>query len=396
MLQIYRVVILQTLPLLKLSDQQQTACCQQYASDVNFFKQRKPGKGTRGGGNKYRNLQVVLFTDGGKAIACRCQYLYCIIVTLLSGYPPKGINFTYMSAHFRTITEESKPELAKPVHTDMVNYCELKNWYGVDSFRSFSIKYVIENFIYYKVGKKELLLKSGDFILACKKPYVKSYFEGEKTTKDLCININEETVKEAFTIISAKENYQFDDYLAKYFENPVFFESVCPARSAPGINQKLQNLVENINAGKADHIVNKEWFFDLVEKMIYYEYGNYLALNGIHSVKTETKKEILQRLKIAKDYMDDCFLQIEDINEVARACNLSAFHFFRSFKQAYLISPYQYLLQKRLEFGRSMLTVKNTSINKIALQCNFADLPTFSKAFKRQFGVAPSQYLQAG
>jgi hypothetical protein len=41
-----------------------------------------------------QNLQVVLFTDGGEPFACRCQYLYCTIGTLLSGHHPKGINFT--------------------------------------------------------------------------------------------------------------------------------------------------------------------------------------------------------------------------------------------------------------------------------------------------------------
>ena len=27
--------------------------------------------------------------------------------------------------------------------------------------------------------------------------------------------------------------------------------------------------------------IDKEWFLDLVEKIVYHEYGNYLALNGI-------------------------------------------------------------------------------------------------------------------
>jgi AraC family transcriptional regulator len=302
------------------------------------------------------------------------------------------INIIAMDAHFSRITDENKIELSRPAHTDMINYCELNEWYGTNSFRSFGIKYVIENFIYYKVDKKEHLLKTGDFMLACEKPYVKSYFESAKATRDLCININNETVKEVFTILLAKEDYRFDDYLAKYFKNPVFFESVCPVKSAPALNQKLQQLVADINAGTAHSTVHKEWFLDLAEKIIYHEYGNCLALNGIHSVKTETKKEILRRLKIARQYMDDCFPEINDIGEVAAACSLSEFHFFRSFKQAYSITPYQYLLQKRLEFAKSMLPVRDMTLSKIAAQCNFSDLPTFSKAFKKQFGVAPSQY----
>lgn len=72
---------------------------------------------------------------------------------------------------------------------------------------------------------------------------------------------------------------------------------------------------------------------------------------------------------------------------------MSEFHFFRSFKQAFSISPYQYVLKKKLEPARSLLLERKLPINKIAACCNFADLPAFSKAFKRQYGQSPSQLV---
>ena len=138
--------------------------------------------------------------------------------------------------------------------------------------------------------------------------------------------------------------------------------------------------------------INKEWFLDLTEKIIYHSYGNYLALNGIQSVKLETRKELLRRVCLGKQFMDDNFLMINDISEVAVASNLSEFHFFRSFKQAFGITTYQYILNKKLELARRMLHDKNTSITTIASICNFPDLFTFSKAFKRRFGISPSQF----
>ncbi len=299
-----------------------------------------------------------------------------------------------MESFFRKVTDENKTDLFSPTLADMINYCELKEWYGNNSFHSFGIKYVIDNFIYYKAGKKEHLLKSGDFMVNCKQPCVESYLVSEKPTKDLCININSETVGEAFTIILAKDDYQFDDYLARYFKTPVFFESVSPVKSAPVLHVKLHNLVENINAGTVGDNINREWFLDLVEKIIYHEYGNYLAINGIHSVKSSTKKEILERLKFGKQYIDDNFVLINDIAEVAAVSSLSEFHFFRSFKQAFSVTPYQYLLNKRLELAKSLLQNKEQSLNKIAAHCSFTDLATFSKAFKRQYGVAPTQFHQ--
>jgi AraC-like DNA-binding protein len=242
------------------------------------------------------------------------------------------------------------------------------------------------------VGKKQHNLHTGDFMLTCKQPYVKAFFETDKPVKSICIDIKPETVDEAFTVMLAKDDYDFDNYLNSYFKHPFFFETVCPVRSAPDFQFKLNQLVQNIQSGDINEHLNREWFLDLVEKVIYHEYGNYLALNGIHSVKPSTKKEILERLKSGKQYIDDNFISINDIAEVAAVSSLSEFHFFRSFKQAFSVTPYQYLLNKRLEFAKSLLQNKEQSLNKIAAQCSFIDLATFSKAFKRQYGVAPTQY----
>jgi AraC-like DNA-binding protein len=93
--------------------------------------------------------------------------------------------------------------------------------------------------------------------------------------------------------------------------------------------------------------------------------------------------------------MDENFLTISGIGEVALASNLSEFHFFRSFKQAFGSTTYQYILNKRLELARAMLENHEIPITEIAATCNFPDLFTFSKAFKRHFGIAPSQFQKS-
>lgn len=272
----------------------------------------------------------------------------------------------------------------------MVYYSELNEWFTGNAFRSFSFKYVVDKCIYYKVGSREYEVKGGDFLLACRQPYVKAYFESKEIVKSICIDICSATVAEAFTIMSAEDDHDFDNYLAKYFRYPEFFESVCPVDSSR-FKAKLDALLNMIHHHETDQI-NKEWFLDLTEKIIYHSYGNYLALNGIQSVKLETRKELLRRVNIGKQFMDDNFLTIDDVTEVALASNLSEFHFFRSFKQAFGITTYQYILNKKLELARTMLQDKDASITAIASVCNFPDLFTFSKAFKRRFGIAPSQF----
>jgi AraC family transcriptional regulator len=295
-----------------------------------------------------------------------------------------------MASHFNIITEANKLTLNKPADTDVVYYSELNEWFTANAFRSFSLKYVIDRCIHYKVGNKEHAVREGDFLMACKQPHVKAYFDSKPVVKSICIDICPATVAEAFTVMTAKQDYNFDNYQANYFSYPEFFETVCPAGTTQ-FGSKLDELVKAIHHNETDQLINKEWFLDLVEKIICHEYGNYLALNGLHSVKAETRKELLRRLNSGRQYMDENCSGINGVQEVAVACNMSEFHFYRSFRQAYGITPYQYLLNKRLAVADNLIRTTGISITDIALHCNFPDLFTFSKAFKRRFAVAPSR-----
>ena len=294
-----------------------------------------------------------------------------------------------MARYFNTITEANKLSLNKPVDTDIVYYSELNEWFTANAFRNFSLKYVIDKCIHYKVGNTEHAVTEGNFLLACKQPHVKAYFESKAMVRSICIDICADTVAEAFTVMSAQKDLHFDNYQANYFSYPEFFEAVCPAGTAL-FGKKLDVLAIAIRKNEADQLIDKEWFLDLVEKIICHEYGNYLALNGLHSVKLETRKELLRRLWTGKQFMDENFLSINEISEVSLVSHLSEFHFFRSFRQAFGTTPYQYILNKRLSFAEQLIRNGRMSITDISLHCNFPDLFTFSKAFKRQYGIAPS------
>ncbi|MGC4034869.1 MAG: AraC family transcriptional regulator [Chitinophagaceae bacterium] len=295
-----------------------------------------------------------------------------------------------MSRYFQTITEENKLSLNKPVDTDVVYYSELNDWFTTNAFRSFSLKYVVDKCIHYKVGNTEHSVNAGHFLLACKQPHVKAYFDSKTIVKSVCIDICPATVAEAFTVMNAQEDLEFENYLARHFKAPEFFESVCPVGNT-SIGKILNGLIKAIRNGEAEDVVNREWFLELIEQVVSHEYGNYLALNGLHSVKADTKKELLRRLSKGRHLIDENFLNIGGIPEIAVASNLSEFHFFRSFRQAFGITPYQYLLNKRLDCANELLKQNGMTITEISLHCNFPDLFTFSKAFKRRYGIAPSR-----
>src|SRR5262245_9259152 len=137
-----------------------------------------------------------------------------------------------MNRQFCTISEDNKLSLNKPPDCDVVYYSELNEWFTTNAFRNFSLKYVVDRCIHYKVGRHEYSVNGGSFLLACKQPYVKAFFDSLNTVKSICIDIRPDTMAQALTVISAEKDYDFDNYLANYFRQPHFFETVSPLTSS--------------------------------------------------------------------------------------------------------------------------------------------------------------------
>jgi AraC family transcriptional regulator len=62
------------------------------------------------------------------------------------------------------------------------------------------------------------------------------------------------------------------------------------------------------------------------------------------------------------------------------------------FKGAIGTSPYQYLLQQRIERAKLLLKQKERSIVDIALECGFNSHSHLSKQFRQLTGMTPKAY----
>ncbi len=114
-------------------------------------------------------------------------------------------------------------------------------------------------------------------------------------------------------------------------------------------------------------------------------------IQKIKASKPSTKKEIFNRVNIAKNIIDNDITQKLEIDFLAREASLSEFHFYRSFKAAFDLTPHQYILKKRLETSLALLQEGKLSVTDVAYHSGFNDVCTFSKSFKKYYRVAPTR-----
>ncbi|MDI4664104.1 helix-turn-helix transcriptional regulator [Xanthobacter autotrophicus] len=80
------------------------------------------------------------------------------------------------------------------------------------------------------------------------------------------------------------------------------------------------------------------------------------------------------------------------ISDIAAACNVSRSHFIRAFRQATGATPYQWLLARRVEQARALLTRSRLSLAEVAIQCGFSDQSHMTRTVARLTGSTPGAW----
>lgn len=78
--------------------------------------------------------------------------------------------------------------------------------------------------------------------------------------------------------------------------------------------------------------------------------------------------------------------------ELATECGISVSHFARAFKATVGVSPYRWLLRRRMEIAKLLLSSTQMTTADIALECGFSHRVAFSNAFRRIVGTRPGEW----
>ena len=76
---------------------------------------------------------------------------------------------------------------------------------------------------------------------------------------------------------------------------------------------------------------------------------------------------------------------------ISKTVHYTPAHFIRWFRAGMGMTPYRYISLLRLNAATKLLSA-GESVSVAATSCGYSDVKTFARAFKKNYGVAPSSY----
>lgn len=141
--------------------------------------------------------------------------------------------------------------------------------------------------------------------------------------------------------------------------------------------EEILNKLENAN--------NVENLFELFKS--YFK----SLINPLLQNKFQKNDDAVENARI---YLEKNYEQDISLDEVASEVGLSPSYLSRKFKERYQLGFLEYLTELRINQAADLLINKNIKINEVARRVGYRDGNYFSKVFKRETGLNPSEYRE--
>lgn len=132
----------------------------------------------------------------------------------------------------------------------------------------------------------------------------------------------------------------------------------------------------------------KQGFRPLAKSLLYE-----LLYKYFRNLEKSLRTDDYAKISPAKRMLDSRYRENISVCELADACGFSETHFRRMFYKNFQCSPTEYRLKKRIALAKELLRTGEFTVAEIAVYIGFDDSSYFSRVFKAETGLTPSEYI---
>jgi len=228
------------------------------------------------------------------------------------------------------------------------------------------------------------LSKNDSFLAIMNKENNISYTSKGILTK-VCFVIKKEFIEKNIQDNMIKDLI-FSSLEEKLCENLLFQRKINPY-----INLLLNDIYKHPFDGSLSNIYLQSRVLELV----------FLELESIVKDKKDFVKNIklddydIEAIKNAKDILLTNIKNPPSIIELAKMVRVNDFKLKKGFKEVFQTTPYNLLLDYRLEYAKKLLSESDLSVGEIAQKVGYKYTASFSAAFIKKYGVTPKSIMKS-
>lgn len=203
-------------------------------------------------------------------------------------------------------------------------------------------------------------------------------------SEELHIGIKTDSERASFfAVVFAPEvfgNFTLDLIMQNYVV-PVIKKKIRPQRRIErSVAEKLMLIHE-----KPSEIKIKALLFDIWDECV----------KNAEKSPDFTKSKSVEEIKSVMEYIRANFNREITLEALAGYASMSKGYLCRKFKSVVHMSPFEYLIEVRLDKGCEMLKYTDLSVGEIAERCGFNSFSYFSKIFSEKMGCTPKEYRKS-
>lgn len=253
-----------------------------------------------------------------------------------------------------------------------INMCletsHVNPWQESDAKVDYDLWIVTDGIIKLEYQNAEYLLQKGDMFLF----YPQQLYHATVLSKDCHFNFVH------FDVILGQNNHALDEFLCSGY---------IPAAS---LEMEREIFIQCYSAFRKEEVMSslliKGSFLVLLSQILKYKTNINESSPSILS-----GKQSLSRLSPVLYYINSNLQRPIYNAELAKLVNMSEKYFISLFKNTIGVTPADYILQQRMKKALQYLSERKYSVKEVSALLGYTDAYTFSKSFKKVYGVPPSQ-----
>lgn len=267
---------------------------------------------------------------------------------------------------------------------NVIIHASAKNVSYAEHWGPLSIKCTIKGIENYQCGNRVYSVDNNCYLIFNDGQYYSSYIHSDEGTESFTVNFSTEFWQHAlqgladnFDASAENKNFEFIEKLYTYDNTGMLH---------------LKNLYKASLVKNPDVQALTEMYYDLLENLLLQQATLKNEIRKIKAVKNSTQTELYKRLNYAKDFIYSCYKNQISLDELAAVACMSSAYFLREFKKYFGLSPYQYIMQRRLHMAAELLETTAHSIAEVCFIIGYSDVTSFIKLFKKYFSFTPAAY----